>query len=78
MSPRLLGGLAAAFALIADQANKLWLIFVFGIAVQQPVRLTPFFDIVYARNPGISYSLLSAHTEFARWALLAATWPRPF
>jgi signal peptidase II len=73
VSPRLLGGLAAIVTLVADQANKLWLIFVFGIAAHQPVRVTPFFDIVYARNPGISYSLLSASTEFGRWALFAAT-----
>ncbi len=73
MSPRLLGGLAAVLALIIDQANKLWLVFVFDIAAQQPVHVTSFFDIVYARNPGISYSLLSAHTDFARWALLGGT-----
>jgi signal peptidase II len=73
MSPRLLGALAALVTLIADQANKFWLISVFGIAERQPVRLTPFFDIVYARNTGISYSLLSANTELARWALFAAT-----
>lgn len=73
MSPRLLGGLAALVTLIADQANKFWLISVFGIAERQPVRLTPFFDVVYARNTGISYSLLSANTQLARWALFAAT-----
>ncbi len=73
LSPRALGGLAALAVLIADQANKFWLISVFGIAERQPVRLTPFFDIVYARNPGISYSLFSASTELARWALFAVT-----
>lgn len=73
MSPRQVGGLTALLALIADQANKLWLIFVFNIAVNQPVHLTSFFDIVYARNPGISYSLLSARTDFARWALFGGT-----
>jgi len=73
VSPRLLGGLVAFAALIADQANKLWLIDVFDIAQRQPVRLTSFFDIIYARNPGISYSLLSASTEFGRWALFAGT-----
>ena len=44
----------------ADQANKLWLIFVYGIEARQPVRLTPFFDIIFAKNPGISYSLFKA------------------
>ncbi len=73
MKPRTLGILVAFVGLIADQANKLWLIDVFHIAERQPVQLTPFFDVVYARNPGISYSLLSAHTDFGRWALLAGT-----
>jgi signal peptidase II len=73
VKPRLLGVLVALAALIADQANKLWLIDVFHIAEHQPMRLTPFFDVVYALNPGISYSLLSAHSELGRWALVAGT-----
>jgi len=71
LKPRSLGILVVLATLIADQANKLWLINVFHIAEHQPVRLTPFFDVVYALNPGISYSLLSAHSELGRWALLA-------
>jgi signal peptidase II len=73
LSPRALGGLVAALTLAVDQANKLWLIFVFGIAARQPVALTPFFDVVFAKNPGISYSLFSARTEVQRFALLAVT-----
>ncbi len=72
-SPRALGALIAAVTLVADQANKLWLIFVFGIAARQPVELTPFFDVVFAKNPGISYSLFSARTELQRYLLLAVT-----
>jgi len=73
VKPRSLGILVALATLAADQANKLWLIDVFHIAEHQPVRLAPFFDVVYARNPGVSYSLLSAHTDLGRWALLAGT-----
>ncbi len=73
MSPRALGGLVAALTLAVDQANKLWLIFVFGIAARQPVELAPFFDVVFAKNPGISYSLFSARTGVQRFALLAVT-----
>jgi signal peptidase II len=69
MTPRALGFLAAAFALIVDQANKLWLIDVYHIAQRQPVRLAPFFDVIFAENPGISYSLLSAKTAAGRLAL---------
>ena len=73
ISPRALGGLVAAATLAVDQANKLWLIFVFGIAARQPVELAPFFDVVFAKNPGISYSLFSARTGVQRFALLAVT-----
>lgn len=67
--PRTLGFLAALAALVLDQANKLWLIFGYDIAVRQPVHLTPFFDVVLAKNPGISYSLLSSHSAVGRWSL---------
>jgi signal peptidase II len=65
-------GIATALITVAlDQANKLWLIFGYDIAAHQPIRLTPFFDVVFLKNPGISYSLLTAHSAFGRWALLA-------
>lgn len=72
MKPRVAGCLAAVLALALDQANKLWLIDVYKIAQHQPLRVTPFFDIVFAKNPGISYSLLSASTAAGRFALVAA------
>lgn len=71
MKPRWIGLLAALVALVLDQANKIWLIYFYGIAQHQPVRLTPFFDVVFAKNPGISYSLLSARTAAGRFALTA-------
>jgi signal peptidase II len=72
-TPRRLGLAAALAVLAADQGNKLWLIFVYGIEARQPVRLAPFFDIIYAKNPGISYSLLRAQSGMERFALLAFT-----
>ena len=73
LSARGLGLSVAVLTFAVDQANKLWLIFVYGIAARQPVHLTPFFDVVFAKNPGISYSLLSASGEAGRWGLLAVT-----
>ena len=70
MEARHVGLALAAGTLVADQANKLWLMDVFDIAHRRPVRLTPFFEVVMARNPGISYSLLSAHSASGRYALL--------
>ncbi len=45
---------------------------VFDIEARQPIRLSPFLDVVLSWNHGISYSLLSAHNDFMRTALLAA------
>ena len=73
MSARFAGFLVAALTLALDQGNKLWLLDVFDIESRQPVRLGPVFDVVLARNPGISYSLFSAHSPAARWALFAFT-----
>ncbi|HTJ01730.1 MAG TPA: signal peptidase II [Methylovirgula sp.] len=70
MKPRTIGFITAVIALILDQANKLWLINVYDIARNQPVRLAPFFDVIFAKNTGISYSLLSAKTPFGRFALV--------
>lgn len=73
MSPRWTGVLVAALTLVIDQANKLWLLNVFGIEDRQPVHLAPFFDVIAARNTGISYSLLSGGSLAGRWALVAFT-----
>ncbi len=70
MSPRLSGFLLAALTLAVDQGNKLWLIDIYDIAARQPVRLAPVLDVIFAKNPGISYSLLSARTPAGRWALV--------
>jgi signal peptidase II len=72
-SPRFAGTLLALVTFAIDQANKLWLIFVFDIEQRQPVHLAHFLDVVFAKNPGISYSLLSAKTAAGRWGLVAVT-----
>ena len=56
MNPVVRSGIVAAVAaLIADQAFKLWLLFVFDIGHRGAVSVTPFFDLVLAWNTGISY-----------------------
>lgn len=72
LSPRGVGLIVAVATLALDQANKLWLMFVYDIGEHQPVPLTPFLDVVFAKNPGISYSLLPAKSEAGRWGLVAA------
>ena len=50
-----LGAIAAVIALALDQASKLWLLRVFDIGRRGSVKLAPFFDLVLAWNPGISF-----------------------
>jgi signal peptidase II len=50
-----LGLIAAVWVLVLDQASKFWLLKVFDIGHRGAVKLTPFFDLVLALNPGISF-----------------------
>ncbi len=70
-SPRVLGAAAAAAAFLLDQAHKFWMLEVFGVAGRHPIRLTPFLDVTLSWNRGVSYSLLSAQGDVARYGLLA-------
>src|ERR1700739_3058195 len=57
------GLIAAAGALVADQASKLGLLYGAGFAHMLPgqsVSLLPFFNLVMVWNPGISYGLFPA------------------
>ncbi len=65
-------GLAVAvIACLLDQASKLYLLFVFDLAANGPVRLGPFFDVVLTRNTGISYGLFQTEAAFGQWLLFA-------
>ena len=64
-------GLAvAAAACLLDQASKVYLLFVFNLAANGPVRLGPFFDIILTRNTGISYGLFQTQGPLGQWVLL--------
>lgn len=71
-APRWLGLAAAAAALAIDQAHKYWMLNVFDIGERQPIRLTPFLDVMLSWNHGVSYSLLSVRDDMARGLLLGA------
>ena len=56
LSAQLRAGIIAAIAVLGlDQASKLWLLRVFDIGHRGAVKVTPFFDLVLAWNPGISF-----------------------
>jgi signal peptidase II len=65
------GLLVALAALVADQASKLYLLFVYDIATRGAVKITPFFDLVLTWNRGISYGWFQAETAPAQALLLA-------
>jgi signal peptidase II len=65
-----LGLITALAAAAADQASKLWLLFVFEIGARQPVTVTPFLDLVLVWNRGISYGLFQQDGPIGQWVLL--------
>jgi signal peptidase II len=66
-----LGLATALIACAVDQASKLYLLKVFDLAANGPVRLGPFFDFVLTRNTGISYGLFQTDTALGQGLLLA-------
>jgi len=65
-----LGLSVAAVALIADQASKAWMLYVYDIGAKGVVTVTPFFDLVLVWNRGVSYGLLPQDSDLGRWALI--------
>ncbi len=63
------GFAVAMIACLLDQASKLYLLFVHDLAAN-PIRLGPFFDLVLARNTGISYGLFQTEGLLGQWVLL--------
>ncbi len=56
-------GLAVVLATaLVDQAHKWWMLSVYGIREGMRIAVTPFLDLVFVKNIGISYSLLQAGT----------------
>jgi signal peptidase II len=56
---------------ILDQAHKWWMLEVYRIAERGRVTVTPFFDLLFVKNIGISYSLLD-QDSYAGQLMLAA------
>jgi signal peptidase II len=67
----LLGLTVAVLAVLADQASKLWLLFVYDVGAKGTVTVTPFFDLVLVWNRGISYGLLTQDSQLGRLGLIA-------
>jgi len=57
--------------LVLDQAHKWWMLHVYDIAARGRVAVTPFLDLVYVKNIGISYSMFDQES-YAGQLMLAA------
>jgi signal peptidase II len=74
-----LGWSWAILAFAIDQAHKWWMLLGYGIAAKGRVAITPFLDLVFVINPGVSYSLFPQFDQrgqvllalFAVFAVLA-------
>jgi signal peptidase II len=67
-----LGVVLAVIACAVDQATKVWLLQVYGLAQKGIVALAPVLDLVLTWNTGISYGLFPQESDLGRWLLLAA------
>jgi signal peptidase II len=65
------GVMVAVVACALDQASKVYLLFVFNLAANGPVRVLPFVDFILTRNTGISYGLFQTQGALGQWLLLA-------
>lgn len=63
-------GLSVAVLVVAiDQLHKYWMLAVYGIQNKSRVAITPFLDLVYVKNTGISYGLFLQDTRQGQWLL---------
>ncbi len=73
MTPARIGAVAALVTLVLDQVTKVHSLFVYDLPVREPVRVTPFLDLIVVWNHGISYGLFQQSTELGRWILIAVS-----
>lgn len=59
----------AAVTLVVDQAHKAWMLGVYEIQNRGRVAVTPFLDLVFVKNTGISYGLLLQESRLGQWLL---------
>ena len=65
-------GIGTALAVLAvDQAHKWWMLLVYRIEERVRVAVTPFLDLVYVKNLGVSYGLFLQDSREGQWVLAA-------
>lgn len=59
----------SALVLLIDQAHKWYMLLVFRIEQRGRVTVTPFLDLVFVKNEGISYGLFTQESQLGQWLL---------
>jgi signal peptidase II len=72
-SLRIKNNRATAFVVALDQATKWVVTYPLQLRQVRQIELTPFFDLRWVENTGVSLGLLSADGELGRWLLVAMT-----
>lgn len=68
-----LGLIIAVCALILDRLSKWWVMDVLELPKIQMVKILPIFNLQWAENRGVSFSMLTSDGDFGRWALVIMT-----
>ena len=67
LSPLGLG--IAVVVVVLDQLHKYWMLAIYEIQNKDRVPITPFLDLVYVKNLGISYGLFLQESRQGQWLL---------
>ncbi|MBL4801812.1 MAG: signal peptidase II [Emcibacter sp.] len=68
-----LGWLIALCALVLDRISKWWIMDVLELPKIQMVKILPIFNLQWAENRGVSFSMFSTDGDLGRWALVGLT-----
>jgi signal peptidase II len=63
----------AAVVIVADQASKYWILSVLGLQEGQSIPIVGPLHLTGVWNHGVSFGLLTANHDLARWAFVAFT-----
>jgi signal peptidase II len=61
------GAWIALFAMAFDQAHKWWMLVIYRIQEKGRVAVTPFLDLKFELNTGISYGLFPMDSRVGQW-----------
>ena len=59
----------AAAVVVVDQLSKYWVLEIFRLPDRMQVEVLPFFQLSMVWNRGVSFGLLQAEMDVARWGL---------